>query len=123
MLCSPPVLPLHELARVLENNGYLLYGCAEDVWQTHDMTNRIIALRDEKVLDFINLQMLPLPIQDLDMLPPHKSTEYEEFEARTQDMVLRDPDRGSTSSSGAQGGADTVVTGMKYCLALLRKFP
>lgn len=111
-LYAPPMLPIDEMMNKLSSAGYLIYGCPEAVWKANDMTNEIVARQEQHELDFLSLQTISLAIEDIEMLPPHKSAEFGEGMPASVSTMMKMDQREAKNRE---------VPAIRYSLALLRR--
>lgn len=134
-LLSPPVLPLTEMVRILNNKGFLVLGYPEALWQSFDMQTAVDELTtgSKKQGELLIMQKVPLLLKDLEPWKDNESTadgenepDLMEFDAPVSIATTRTANArySSTSSidpSTAPTTPDSDKKSIKYLLAVFRK--
>eukprot|EP00981_Chlorochromonas_danica_P011069 scaffold3709_cov193-Ochromonas_danica.AAC.2 len=125
LVCVAQPLPLHELVRVTNYQGYFILGYPEPLWEAMGMME---ALSNAPKVDFLSLQKLPIAVRDLEELPADLMTrggagaEYQALSYRPTPMKLKT----TTTRKGVNGVEEKVeeeeeVAAIKYYIAVARK--
>lgn len=121
-ICVAQPVPLNELVRVTNYQGYFILGYPEPLWESMGMME---ALSNAPKVDFLSLQKLPIAVRDLEELPADLMTSRQHGGAEYQTLTYRPtPMKLKTSRKGVNGEEEVVeeeVAAVKYYIAVARK--